>query len=170
MHWSHPTAIEDVHEGGTFYVNACFAGGRGTETHKAVTCKDCKELLERPRSSTQLAARLVQRVIELQEEGDGKSDYFEQFYVTVTCNACPNDVDVSDWACEVRHHLLVEKARHFLEHCAYEHMGGAEPMIARQSSFASAYELNLAMGKPAMTMHEENWRERMGITVEKVTE
>jgi hypothetical protein len=161
MHWSHPTAIENANEGGTFFVNACFADGRGSETHKAVTCKNCKELLVRPRSSTQIAARLVQTVIELQEEGADRKDYANFFYVEVSCNACPNDIDVSTWSSSVQLHLLVDQARLFLEHCAFEHMGGAEPMVKRCYSVASAYELNLAMGKPAMTMHEEAWRERV---------
>ena len=85
------------------------------------------------------------------------------FYVTLTCNACPNDLDVSDWSSRVDLHNLVNDGRHFLEHCAYEHMGGAEPMIRREYSFASAYQLNLAQGKTAMTMHEEAWRERQGV-------
>lgn len=161
MHWSHPTAIEDANEGGTFFVNACFAEGRASETHKAVTCKACKELLARPRTSTQMSARLVQKVIDLQEDGADRKDYLDFFYVEVSCNACPADIDVSAWSSSVQLHLLVDMARHFLEHCAFEHMGGAEPVIKRVNAFASAYELNLAMGKPAMTMHEEAWRERV---------
>jgi hypothetical protein len=155
MHWYIPTNTVDANEGGTFFVNACSSDGqRHTEDPKKITCKVCKAIYRRPRTPIQAAAKVLQQVITEQEEGR-KSDFF----VTVQCNACPNDVDTFGWYESVEQHHEITKMINLLEHCAFEHVGGAEVLFIRHYTPMSVYELNLAMGKPAMTTHEERWRE-----------
>lgn len=155
MHWYIPTDTVDVNEGGTFYKNACSSDGqRHTEDPKKITCKMCKALYRRPLTPVQAAAKMIQRIVAEQEEGR-KSD----FQIEVKCNCCESDVDVFGWYESVEVHVDVTRMIHLLEHCAYEHVGGSEVLFIRHYTALSAYELNLALGKPAMTIHEERWRE-----------
>jgi len=152
MHWSIPSQVEDVNEGGTFYFNACFSDGKHTETLKKVTCKTCKHRIALPTTTAEAAALIYTRISTMLEDGD--------CWATLTCNACPDDVDVSNLLYEETH-IMMHSLVHFLEHCAFEHIGGAEPIIGRHYAPLSAYQVNLALNKPAMTDHETRWRERV---------
>lgn len=159
MHWYIPTENETVNVGGTFFVNACLGeGNRHTEDPKKITCRACKALFEYPRTPGQTAAKLVQHIIDEQEEGR-KSDFF----VEVSCNGCDYDLDVFGWYESEELHVLVAKMIHFLSHVAYDHAYGTEVRVTRETTPMSVYQLNLGMGKPAQTTHEEKWRERMGL-------
>ena len=57
-------------------------------------------------------------------------------------------------------HNSIARLAHFLQHVAHEHTGGSHVNLVRVQDWASAYENNYAVGKPAMTIHEEKWRER----------
>jgi hypothetical protein len=153
MHWYIPTQVEDVNDGGTFWTNACLAeGSRHTEDPKKVTCRRCKALYEHPTNVSMAAAKLLQAVQAIQEDGD--------YLVEVRCNACCLDLDVSVALIDQSHDMVRHISR-FLEHVAFEHMGGADVMLVRVQNFMSAYENNYSVGKIAMTDYEQEWRERM---------
>ena len=156
MHWYIPTETETVGVGGTFFVNACLAeGSRGTEVPKKITCKACKALYAHPRTPGQTAAKLVQTIIAEQENGR------QEYSVEVKCNSCDFDLDVFGWYESVELHDLVHRMIHFLGHVAYDHTYGADVLLTRQYTLMSVYELNLGLGKPALTMAEDKWRERV---------
>lgn len=154
-HWYIPTLIEDTREGGAFWTNACLADvspTNRTETPKNITCKKCKAIFAHPHTPQIMAAKLWSQITSEQDKNE--------FVIEVRCNACPNDVDVSDFRYGETLHSM-EKILHLLEHCAFEHMGGAEVSFVRVETFASAYELNYSQRKAAMTEHEASWRDRM---------
>jgi hypothetical protein len=156
MHWHIPTQHEDATHGGPLFVNACLATGNSrTETGKKATCKQCKALFAHPPTASIAAAKLRWDIIAIQEEN--------KFSAQVQCDCCPNDVDVSDFINDPAAHDQIVRLMHLLEHCAYEHIGGAEVHLIRVQNYASAYENNYAVGKPALSMHEEAWRERHGL-------
>jgi hypothetical protein len=153
MHWHVPTQDEDRDQTGTFWVNACLQAGNATETLKKVTCKPCKALVEYPNTKQLLAARMLNEYLTAAE----KVDYFEFGMVSFECNACTQDLDLSDAVYE-HSHLMIKRIIGFLDHCAYAHMGGAEVTKVVKTAMVPAYALNYAVGKQAMTTHEERWR------------
>lgn len=160
-HWSIPTQYEAANGGGTFFVVACGSmSGARNESMKDVTCKKCKALYALPTRPDVAVAKLMHDVVKVQ---DAESETFQ--FVEVGCNACDTDLDVSTWrgASFGAIYVEVQKATQFLAHCAYDHIGGAEVNFKIVASIFSAYQLNLAVGKPAMTGMEESWRERMEV-------
>lgn len=151
MHWSIPSQAQDVNEGGTFFFNACLSPGSHTEVSKKVTCKKCKPLVVTPRTIAQAAAIYLEKINAIQEKSD--------FWASLTCNACPQELDVSAFPAMPTHETVALVVG-ILEHCAYEHMGGTELILGAHTAPLGVYSVNLAAGKPAMTLHEERWRER----------
>ena len=161
MHWSIPTQHEDATVGGPLFVNACLADGNSrTETGKKATCKNCKALFQHPPTVQIAAAKLRWDIIAIQEEG--------KYYPRLSCDSCVSDVDVSDFINDPNAHDQIARLSHFLEHVAYEHMGGAHVHLVRVQTWATAYDNNYAVGRPATTMHEERWREEHGLVASSV--
>lgn len=154
MHWYIPTPEEDTRQGGAWWTTACLASaspGNKTETPKKVTCKRCKAIYKHPHTPQIMAAKLWSQITRVQEDNE--------YTVEVRCNACPDDVDVSEMLyADVQDSL--RRLMHLLEHCAFEHMGGAEVSFIRIETFASAYEVNYSQRKDAMTEYEQGWRDR----------
>jgi hypothetical protein len=156
MHWFIPTMTEDARQGGAWWTTACLADaapGRTTENPKKITCKRCKAIYANPHTPAIMAARLWQHVTSLQEQN-------EWVMIKVECERCESDVDVSEMLYGDTLASL-EKFNHLLEHCAFEHMGGADLQVSRVETWATSYEVNYGMRKDAMTEHEQKWRDRM---------
>lgn len=160
-HWYIPTPETDAREGGAWWRTACLAAASDiskTETPKKVTCKQCRELYLFPPTPQIMAAKLWSIITRIQEDND--------YIVEVKCNACVSDIDVSEMLYgDVQDNL--NRIMHLLEHCAFEHMGGAEVMLSRTEAIVSAYELNYAERKDAMTAREEAWREGLDLVVRR---
>lgn len=165
-HWHIPTQHVDANEGGTFWENACnVESSNTTETQKKVTCRDCKAILAHPRTAAQAAARLYQRVTLIQDSTESQT--FS--HVEVACNACGRQEDCSEWRYDHPHDVL-RRIMTFMEHVGFDHMGGSEVEVKVVTDELSAYELNFALQKQPMTMHEEAWRARHELPVVRVGE
>ena len=148
-----PTVLEDSNEGGTFWTIACMAGSESkTETIKSVTCKDCKKIIEHPSTASQAAALLWLRVTQMQDADSEHNTFF-----AIRCNACPEELPADSWQYDQPHEVLARIVS-VLEHCAFEHMGGAEATLCTYQTFLAAYEVNYATGKDPMNEYEARWR------------
>lgn len=152
MHWQVATAVRDNNalDNRAFVVNACQKEGASTQEVKKVTCKVCKPLTKSPRTPEQVAALLYNRVV------TEKSD----FWVTLDCNGCDCDaVDTQEFTYEPQW-VSIGRILKLLGHVAHDHALGTELVYSRHEAPWSVYQLNLALGVPSRTQHEENWRVR----------
>jgi len=151
-HWLVVTPLVTPEHGTAFFVNACLAdGGTRTEVPKKITCKKCRELFEHPKSANMAASKLLSQVIAIQEED-------RYHHVEVRCDSCSLDLDVSNSMYDPLDESITRYAE-FLRHVAYDHMGGGSVLLSRVEEYASAYDNNYSVGKPASTQHEVSYRE-----------
>lgn len=157
-HWdlaSTSLTVPDLQD--TFHFNACLHEGAGTAELKKVTCKQCRTLTEFPRTPLQAANLLRAKMQERTQEATKSLTFC---WVTASCNSCTeHEVGLNDLT-YTPEYLAIAKIIGFLQHCAFDHMMGAEPIVRVDYDALPVYSVNMAMGKQAATQAEIAWRER----------
>jgi hypothetical protein len=156
MHWQIASAVRDRNavDNSAFTFNACQQSGNSTQVLKKVTCKVCKPLIAQPRTPEQVAALLYYRAV---------SETDNEHWVTFECNGCEcQGVDSQEFTYEPQW-VSIGRLITLLGHAAHDHSMGTEVVLSRHETPLSVYELNLALGVPSRTDHEERWRQRPAV-------
>jgi hypothetical protein len=80
---------------------------------------------------------------------------FDRGFVSLQCESCGRDVDISDTLRPENQRLLMD----LIEHCSFEHLSRTGIVgVSNPTLLVGGYALAASLGFTPQTKHEEEWR------------